>query len=397
MFWKKRGFKLFIVVMVVTTASLLLSAGCKPKKASGAEYKVGVVLSTTGPNGPLGTPEQQALTLYEKQLNDNGGINGRPIKFIILDDASDPTKASSAMTDLVKSQNVLAVIGSSGTGTTMPMVDIAQQANVPLEACAAGIKVTTPTPGGPPNKWVFRTPPTDAMAAEKVVDYLASGLKVKKVAILYDSNPFGSSGNEVLKTLLPTKDMVIVSDQSYETKATDMTPQLNNVKGTDAQALIVWGTNPAPSAIAKNMKQMGMTIPFVGSHGIANMTFVEQAGDAANGAVFPAGRMAIPESIPEGTEWRDVVDKFRADFKAEYGSEPNTFAGHGWDAGVIVANALKISGEDRSKLRDEIENTKDFAAVGGVFNYSTKDHNGLNADDLIMVKVVNGQWQWLKY
>ena len=244
MFWKKPGFKLLIVVVVVTTTSLLLSAGCAPKKASGAEYKVGVVLSTTGPNGPLGTPEQQALTLYEKQLNDKGGINGRPIKFIILDDASDPTKASSAMTDLVKSQNVLAVIGSSGTGTTMPMVDIAQQANVPLEACAAGIKVTTPTPGGPPNKWVFRTPPTDAMAAEKVVDYLAKSLKVNKVAILYDSNPFGSSGNEVLKTLLPTKDIVIVSDQSYETKATDMTPQLNNVKGTDAQALIVWGTNP---------------------------------------------------------------------------------------------------------------------------------------------------------
>ena len=145
------------------------------------------------------------------------------------------------------------------------------------------------------------------------------------------------------------------------------------------------------------MKQMGMTIPFVGSHGIANMTFVEQAGDAANGVVFPAGRMAIPESIPEGTEWRDVVDEFRADFKAEYGSEPNTFAGHGWDAGLIVANALKISGEDRSKLRDEIENTKDFAGVGGVFNYSAKDHNGLNANDLIMVKVVNGQWQWLKY
>ena len=389
-----RAGKMMLAAVCIIVLTALLASGCGSKQATGQPIKIGAVLSTTGPNAPLGTSEQKALTLLQTQLNANGGVNGRPVNFIIVDDASDSTKAASAMSDLIKQQDVVAVIGSSGTGTTMPMVDIADQAMVPLEACAAGIKVTQADPASPPHPYVFRTPPTDLMAAQTVFDFLKNTLKVNKVAILYDSNAFGTSGNDVLKTLLPPAGIQIVSDQSYETKATDMTPQLNNIKATDAQAVVVWGTNPGPATIAKDMKQLGMDMPLVNSHGVANKTYIELAGDASNGVYLPAGRMLVPSSIPAGP-WKDVVDKFIADFSKEYGTNPDTFAGHGWDAGNIIVNALKVSGVDRTKLRAQIENTKNYAGVDGIFNYSAKDHNGLNKNDLIMVRIVNGNWETL--
>ncbi len=370
----------------------ILAGGCgkkeeKPVTPTKEPYKIGAVLSISGPNAPLGTPEQRAIRLYEKEINSKGGIDGHPLEVIIEDDESDPAKASTAVTKLITQMNVLAIVGSSGTGTTLAMVPIVEKENVPLVCCAAGAQITNPI-----NKWVFRTPPTDTMALQKVLDYLKNTLKVTKVAVLHDANAFGTGGADALQAQAPDYGITVVARESYGSTDTDMTGQLTKIKQTPAQALVVWGTNPGPAVVAQNMKQLGMKIPYVGSHGIANKKFIELAGAAADGVVFPAGRLLIPSSIPEGSKWRKAVDRFARAYKEEYQLEIDTFAAHGYDAIAIVVEALKKAGPDRAKIRDQIENTKGFVGIDGVYNYSPTNHDGLSVDDLIMIRIVNGKW-----
>jgi len=350
-------------------------------------YKVGAVLSISGPNAPLGTPEQRAIRLFEKEINAKGGINGHPLEVIIEDDESDPAKASTAVTKLITQMNVLAVVGSSGTGTTLAMSPIVEREQVPLVSCAAGAQITNPI-----NKWVFRTPPTDTMALQKVLEYLKNTVKVTKVAVLHDANAFGTGGADALQAQAPNYGIQVIARESYGSTDTDMTGQLTKIKQTAAQALVVWGTNPGPAVVAQNMKQLGITIPYVGSHGIANKKFIELAGSAADGVVFPAGRLLIPSSIPKNSAWRKAVDRFAAAYKKEYQLEIDTFAAHGYDAIAMVAEAIKKAGPDRAKIRDEIEKLKGFVGIDGVYNYSPTNHDGLTADDLIMIKIVNGKW-----
>jgi branched-chain amino acid transport system substrate-binding protein len=393
--------KLRIGLAALTICLLLVvgmvAGGCGKKEVSESKsvYKIGVVICLTGAQAALGVPEQNALKLYETQINKEGGIEGHRVQFIIEDDESLPAKSKEMFTKLVNQEGVTAVIGTSFSGGTAAMTEEAQKGKIPLIGLSATTSLTHPV-----KKWTFRTPPTTQMVVERELTYLQKNLKFKKVAVLYDSGLFGTEGYETIKASAGKYGIEVVGAESYGTNDPDMTAQLTKIKSTPAQALIVWGTGPAPSIIAKNMQQLAMTIPYLGSHGIANQTFIQLAGDAANGVVFPAGRMLVPSSIPEDSDWRTVVDEFKQDYKAAYKTEANTFAGHGWDAALIMTDsmkrAIKENGDEEklsaSVIRDQVEKTKDLQGIAGAFTYTPKNHDGLKSTDLIMIKIVNGAW-----
>ena len=131
--------------------------------------------------------------------------------------------------------------------------------------------------------------------------------------------------------------------ESYKTDDTDLTAQLTKIRGENPEVLIVWGTNPGPALAAKNMKQLGMDIPYVGSHGIANKTFIELAGEAAEGVVFPAGRLLVPASITDPAQ-KEVTDLFVQRYSAAYGGSPNTFAGYACEAISLLVDAIERAG-----------------------------------------------------
>ena len=390
---KTLRWKLPIAVFCVLVAISLAGAGCGTQKVdtSKSVYKIGAVLSLSGPAAPLGQPEQNSLKMLEEQMNAGSGINGHKVSFLIEDDQSDPAKATVAITKLINQEGVSAMIGSSSTGATLAMVPVAESSQITLEACAAGTAVTTPI-----KKYVFRTPPTDSMAIDKVLGYLTGTLKATKIAILHDANAYGVGGATELAAKAPAKGVTVTANESYGTTDTDMTPQLTKVAQTPAQALVVWGTNPGPATIAKNMQQLGMKIPFIGSNGITNKTFITLAGSAAEGVVFPGGNMLIPSSIPTGSAWRNAVDKFTADYKAKYGKDADTFAAHGWDAGNLLANAMKTAGTNKSQIQTTLQSTKGFVGIDGTYTYSSTNHDGLTSADLIMIKIVNGAWTQIK-
>ncbi|GAA0331022.1 ABC transporter substrate-binding protein [Bacillus carboniphilus] len=379
-------------------AVLLLAIGlaaCSSSESGGdgdAEvYKIGAIYSNTGPGSPLGVPEWNATKLLVEQINENGGINGVKLEVILADDESTPEKAIEEMNRLIHDEKVLAVLGTTTSGPSLAMKGIAMDNQVPVISAGASIDIVTPVEE---STWVFKTPQSDALAVERVYMYLQEE-GMTKVGILADSNAYGQSGVQLLEELQDDFGIDIVANESYNTEDADMKTQLTKINSSGAEAVIVWGTNPGPAIAAKNMKELGMTIPYIGSHGIANQSFLDLAGDAAEGVVIPTGKLLFPTQIPESDPQFEVISKFYDDYTAEFDSEPTNFGSYGYDNIMLIVESLENGATDRESIRDYLENNiKDFVGATGVFNFSAEDHNGLTADSLVLAEVKDGKWTY---
>lgn len=355
---------------------------------TGEPIVVGAVVSATGPAAPLGEPERATLRMMEKQVNEAGGVLGRPLKIIIEDDQTNPKEAVTATQKLIQQEKVVAIIGSSISPSVLAMKPITAQAKIPQLAMGAANAITDE----PPIDWIWRTPPKDALAVAKALKYISEKLKVTKIAVLHDENAFGSSGAAEIEKTAKDWGLEVVGKESYKTDETDLTTQLTKLKGANPEVLVVWGTNPGPAVAAKNMKQLGWDIPYVGSHGIANKKFIELAGDAAEGVVFPAGKLLIPSSIVDPQQ-KAIVDQFVAAYQAAVGQPPSTFAGHAFDALGLLLKAINTAqSTEPEAIQKALNETTGFAGPDGVYNYSPTNHDGLSVDDMIMVKIEGGKW-----
>jgi branched-chain amino acid transport system substrate-binding protein len=356
----------------------------------GEPYVIGAMFAITGDASSLGVPERNTAQMLETMINESGGIDGHPIQIKIEDTKGENTETLNAAKRLVERDKVLAIVGPSRTGTTMAVVGYMEKVEVPLVSCAAGVEIVEPA-----RKWVFKTPQSDRMAVETIIEYLKSK-KITRIASISDNTGFGKGGMREIEKLMPAAGIDVVAKEEYGPKDMSMVTQLTKIKGTKAEAVVCWGTPPGPGIVAKNMRQLAMTIPLVCSHGVANETFLKTAGEAANGVVLPAGRLLVVDQIPDSHPQKAVLKEYADRYQAEFGKPADTFGGHAWDAIQIVARALKDSGPDRAKLRDAIEQTRDFVGTAGTFSFSPEDHNGLTKDAFVLVQVVDGKWKLLQ-
>jgi branched-chain amino acid transport system substrate-binding protein len=350
--------------------------------------KIGAVLSLTGSYAGLGAPEKNTLEMEAARLNAAGGIDGRQVEVVIVDDATDPAKAQAATTKLIEQDKVVTVIGATGTGQSMGMRGDIDRAGIPQVSIAGGTAITAQF-----DKLVFQTPWSNTL----VVPFTLKRLQkdgIKKIGVIADSGGFGKDGVAVLKAEAPKFGMTVVSEQSFNPGDADMTGQITKIKAAGAQAVVMWTAGSEAATIAKNMQQLKLTIPLVGSHGNARTEFIEGAGAAAEGFTFAAGKILVPDTYGKDTEAFKVATDFVTRYTAKYGKAPDTFAGHAYDAFWITVNALKAAGPgaDGAKLRDAIEATKGFVGIGGTFTYSATDHNGMTEGDLVTYEVKGGKW-----
>ena len=360
------------------------------RAADKAPYVIGAVLDMTGPGSPLGTPEANTLRMMEKLINAKGGIDGHPVKMIIYDNASDEAKSVTSVKKLIESDKVLAIIGSSQTGTTLACAATVEAGETPMISCASGIKIVDPV-----KPWIFKVAQSDVHAVGRIIAYLKTN-KINKVALLSVANAFGESGRQQLELQTPKAKIQIVAEESFGSTDTDMTAQLMKIRRTDAQALICYGTNPGPAIVAKNAQTLGLKMPIIMSHGIANRQFITLAGPAANGIVFPASKIIVANEIPATDKQKQVLLAFKKAYEAEYpNAEADTFAGHAYDAFNIVAQVLKKVGPNRTKIRAALEKAR-FVGISGIFKFSAEDHNGLGWDSFAVVRIVNGEWKMEK-
>lgn len=378
------------IKFAVTAAMLACAAGM----AHAAEnIRIGSVLSATGPAAFLGDPELKTLQLYIEKINASGGVLGRKLELINYDDGSEAAKANGFAKRLIESDQVDVLIGGTTTGATMSMAPLVEKARVPFISLAGGVVVTEPV-----KKWIFKTPHTDRMAAEKVFEDMKKR-GISKVALLSETSGFGQSGRKEAQASAAKYGVTFIADETYGPKDTDVTAQLTKIKNTPGlQAVFVFGLGQGPAVVTKNYGQLAMnSLPLYQSHGVASEEYIKLSGKAAENVRLPSPALTIANALPSEDMQKPVVINYAKTYQAHYKTEPSTFGGYALDALNLAVDAIKRAGStDKEKVRNALEQTKGFIGTTGVFNMSASDHMGLDLSAFRMVEVRNGQWSLLK-
>ncbi len=381
--WRKTG-------AAAGIASLLSLMGAGVWAAE--PIRIGAIFSVTGPASFLGEPEKNTAKMLEEDINKAGGLLGRKVEIIVYDDETDATKAVTAVDRLLKKDKVVAVVGPSTSGSTLAIIPKMEEAKIPLVSCAAAKKIVDPV-----KPLIFKTPQSDFLAVRKIYQH-AKKSGFTKVAIISASDAFGAAGREELKALAPQFGLSIAADEVFGPKDTDMTAQLTKIKGTDAQAIICWGTNPGPAVITRNRVQLGIKTPLYMSHGVASRKFIELAGAAnAEGILLPAGRLAVEDQVAKDHPQKKLLGGYIKEYEAKFKQPVSTFGGYAWDAIHLVAQAIRNGkSAEPAAIRDNLEKIRKFWATTGEFNFSPEEHNGLTDEAFVMVRIVKGDWEMLK-
>ncbi len=379
-----------VTLKKLATGTLLTLASLAALAAD--PIRIGSVLSVTGPAAFLGDPELKTLQMYVDDINAKGGVLGRPLQLVHYDDGSDANKANSFAKRLIDDDKVDIIVGGTTTGATMSMVPLIEKAGVPFISLAGAVVVVEPV-----KKWVFKTPHTDRMAAEKVFEDMKSR-GFSKVALLSETSGFGQSGKKETEAVAGKFGITLVASETYGPKDTDMTPQLTKIKNTaGVQAVFIFGLGQGPAIATKNYKQLGISLPLYHAHGVASEEFIKLAGSAAEGIRLPAAALLIADKLNANDPQKPVVTAYSKAFNAKWKTDVSTFGGHAYDGLMIAIEAIKkAGGTDKAKVRDAIEATKGFIGTGGVVNMSPTDHMGLDLSAFRLLEVKNGDWSLVK-
>jgi len=336
----------------------------------------------------LGAPEEKTARMLVDEINASGGVKGQKVELVLKDTAGSPERAVSFAKQLIEEDKVLAIIGPSTSGETMKIKDLCEENKMLLVSCAAAETIVNPVA-----KYVFKVPQKDSQA----VLWIYRTMKDKgiaKIAILSSTDGFGAAGKKQLEDLAKSEGIEILVDEVYDKQATDLTDILTKVKSkAGVQAVVNWSIVPAQSMVAKNMKQLGLNVPLFQSHGFGNPKYVQQAGAAAEGTLFPAGRLLVVDELPDNHPQKQVLAAYKKDYESRYKEDVSTFGGHAYDSLMIVAEALKQAGSpDREKVRDALETLKGFVGTAGVFSFSATDHTGLDLSAFEMLTVKDGKF-----
>jgi branched-chain amino acid transport system substrate-binding protein len=347
-----------------------------------AQFKVGVLMAATGAYAPLGGASKAGSLLGIDRFNEKGGFKGEKIEIIFEDYEGDPAKAITLGKKLID-QNIIAILCGGNTVGTLAVRPLTEQAKIPQINVSPRSPVTAEDLVV--SKFYFQTVHENEVDAEKIGDYV-KGIGAKKAAILYDSNQYGTSGAMFQYDCFKKLGIEVVLREKYQKGDRDLTPLLMPARRAGAEAIVVWGTLPTPAIIAKNIKDMGWKVPMIGAVGMGSPRMIELAGDAAEGVLFTS---ALRYGKPLPGE-KVLIDAHQA----KYGKVPSYFTALGWDASLLLIEAIKMTGgnKDPLKIRDALENIKGVEGACGIYNMSPTDHAGLSKDSLHIIQIKGGKW-----
>lgn len=371
------------VLTVGVVAATLLSA-----TAAFADVKIGAVVSSTGPASFLGEPQRQALELYVKKINEAGGVNGEKIQLIIYDDASDANASRTFATRLIEEDKVDAVLGGSGTGNSLAMIPVFEDAQTPYVSFSGGVEIIDPV-----RKWVFKPPHTDLMACEKIFTDMQKK-KITKVALISGQGGFAKSMAKQCKDISKKYGITVAADESYGPRDSDVSPQLNRIKAIDGlQAVINPDIGQGPAIVTRNFRQLGLTVPLYLSHAAATSGYLQAVGPAAEGILIPGPSLLVADKLPDSDKQKPILIAFKTAFEAATNKQVDTFAGYAHDCFLLLVDAMKrAGGKNKAKVRDALESTKGFIGTVGEINMTPTDHLGIGLDSFRMLTVKNGNW-----
>src|SRR5512143_3270698 len=299
--------------------AVLLASFLAGTVAQAAEpIRIGAILSVTGPASFLGAPEARTLEMLVEETNKKGGILGHKVELIVKDSGASPEKAFSFAKQLIEEEKVFAIIGPSTSGETMKIKSLAEEGKTILLSCAAAEVIVNPVA-----KYVFKTPQKDSDAILKIFDQMKK-MKISRIGVLSSNTGFGQAGKALLERLAPSYGIVILANEVYDKAASDLTAEVTKVKSAKVQGIVNWSIEPAQAIVIKNARQIGLKVPIFQSHGFGNIKYVETAGPAAEGVMFPAGRLLVANQLPKKHPQKAVLVQYKKDYESRYKEEAST-------------------------------------------------------------------------
>jgi branched-chain amino acid transport system substrate-binding protein len=379
----KRG---ICVLALVACFVLVLGTIGNVFAQSKAPYKVGAILPLTGYLSWLGEYMKKGAELKVELINKAGGVNGRQLQLVSYDDQSAPEAATRAAQRLISSDEVIALIGTGTAAISGAVSSVANKAKIPA-IIQSGYELSEK------ETFTFNNAhKTDYALSRPLMYFEKKG--INKIALLMPIGPLGEIGSKIVNKHAPTFKITIVGEEKFDVKAPDVTPQLAKLRSLNPQAIIAFTTGEPAALLARNMAQMGMNIPLVVSHGNANPGFLKLASQVPTSVIVPAGKIVMPEAMPNSDPIKKVIAEFSTEYQKKYGEPANYYAGQQADAVALIAEGLRISkSDDPTKLRDAIESIKNFAGCNGMYSMSPTDHQGNRMEDMALFTIKDGKWQ----
>jgi len=358
-----------------------------------ADINIGVSVSATGPAASLGIPEKNTFALMPTT------IAGQKINYIILDDASDTTKAVTNTKKLISEDKVDAIIGSTITPNSLAMIDVVAEAETPMIAMAASARIIDPMDAK--RHWVFKTPQNDAQMAVAITGHM-SKTGVKTAAFIGFSDAYGEGWWNEFSKIAEARHIKIVANERYNRSDTSVTGQVLKLISANPDAILIAGSGTPAALPQVALKEKGYKGTIYQTHGIANPDFLRVGGKNVEGTWLPAGPVLVASQLPDSNPLKKSALTYVQKYEAAHGAGSfSTFGAHAWDAGLLLANAVPLAlkkakpgtKEFRAALRDALETTKELPGAHGVFNMSPTDHLGFDQRAYVMVQIKDGKWK----
>jgi branched-chain amino acid transport system substrate-binding protein len=354
--------------------------GCD--QSSSNDIVIGHLASMTGDTATFGTSADEGIRLALDEINAAGGVLGKKIKIITEDDRSVTSEARTVANKLITRDHVVALLGEIASSRSIAAAPVAQSAKIPmLTPGSTNPKVTQE------GDYIFRVCFTDDFQGEAIARFAMESLGLKRFAILYAVNSDYSVGlRDRVKQYVTTHGGQILAEESYTEKADrDFRGQLTKIKDTNPEAIFMTGYYTEAGLVARQARQLGITVPLIGGDGWDSDVSLESGGDAINGCFF------TNHYSPD--ENRPVVQQFVAAYKAKYnGKVPDAMAVLGYDAMRVMADAIKRAGNtDGTKIRDALAATKAFPGVAGDI---TIDQNRNASKSIVVIEIKGGKFTY---
>jgi branched-chain amino acid transport system substrate-binding protein len=346
----------------------LVTPSCAPQKNTEdrSTIQIGFFGDLTGPTFDFGLSAKNGVLMAADEINQAGGINGHKIDIVIEDDKGSPEEAALVTGKLIARYKVIAIIAAGASGNSLAAAPKAQSAHVPLIAPSSTNPAVTQA-----GDYIFRACFIDAFQGEVMAKFAANTLKAKKAAIMLDFNsPYSRDLTEFFEFSFAKLDGQIVVKQSYSQGDANFRGQLSAIKAANPDVIYIPGYYGDVAIIARQARQLGLTVPLLGADGWDAPELWELGGDALNGSYISNHYSADDRS--------ETIQKFAHGYRQRYGNlTPDAHAALAYDALRFLAEAIQRAGTTEGpKLRDALAETKNFAGVTGIISMD-RDRNAV--------------------
>jgi len=362
-------------------ATVLGLAGCSKGGGDDADtIKIGEFASLTGATASFGTASHNGAIMVIDAANAAGGVLGKKIKLITEDDQSKPGEAATAVRKLISRDRVVALIGEIASSRSLEAAPIAQQSKIPMVSPGSTNPNVTKV-----GDHIFRVCFIDPFQGTVMAKFTLNSLKKTRIAVLTDVRQDYSVGlAQFYKEYLTKNGGTIVSEQSYSSGDQDFKAQLTSIKAANPEAVFVPGYYNEVGLVARQARELGITVPILGGDGWDSPTLTQIGGPALENTFF-SNHFSVEDKNP-------VIQDFVRDYKARFNKDPDGMAALGFDAAKVLLDAMTRAGSaEPAKVRDALAATKDFQGVTGLISIDA-DRNATKSAVVLTIK--DGQFRY---